>query len=525
MLGLVRRNVARHLPEAGLAVASVAVAAALVTAALMLRHGLPASFDPALRAYLGGDVLVWAGEAPAPAEGRLARAAAPGGLRLAPVPADGTVDLALFWPDLVPGAAYLTRDPLALLPAPGLGAPAALAADPALARGAGFGGARWYPRLALPARAGESLVWLVARFPGQADADLWRTLSPDGWPAEMETAAARAPGAGPPATLDAVVPKGSAASSDEPIDLAVPTLAGRGEAGLLWDWTRVREVGLAVRGRYELPLGDMLACTAPGCPPPGRLGPTYVQPAWPAQDVFVPWAEWLALWRAVAGEAEPVAREWAVRLRDPGRARDFARAVRATGFGTAATVHDLWGSATARAQLATPEEAAFLASRGATVGYVLVGGGDGGAGGGLPPVVWRAAGPAHLALPSPWLGWLSLLLAALILGGQMVALVGRRRKELGVLLALGASPGAVIGLVAAEALAYAVVGSLAGYAAMTLFTLPSTAAGASVGGWLAEAALRLGEVLLAAAGAAVVSTLAPAALAATTRVTEVIRDE
>ncbi|MBX6351684.1 MAG: ABC transporter permease, partial [Clostridia bacterium] len=300
-----------------------------------------------------------------------------------------------------------------------------------------------------------------------------------------------------------------------------------------------RTAQLAVRARYELPLGERLACTAPGCPPPGRLGPTYVQPTRPTRDVFVPWSEWLALWRQAAGPEVPAAREWAVRLGDPGRARDFAALVRATGFGTAATVHDLWASATARATFVTPDEARDLAAQGEPVGRVTAQGEGGagqpgaptgglgpsaGAGGGLPPVVWHAVGPAHLALPSPWLGWLSILLASLILGGQMVALVGRRRKELGVLLALGASPAAVVGLVAAEALAYAVLGSLVGFLAMTLLTLPSTAYGASAAGWLARAALRFGEVLLAAAGLALVAAIAPAGLAAATRVTEVIRD-
>lgn len=507
MLGLARRNVARHAAEAFLAVASLAIAAGLLTAALTLQRGVPAGFDPALRAFLGGDVIFWTGEAPAPVE---EIRTGPGGsavgrsgpIRLVPVPDDGTVTLSIFWPDLGPGGAYLSRDPIRPTPVEGAFPPPSLAGEAALATGTPFGGARWYPRLVIPALAPDGPVWIVARFPGQTDPALWRTLGGDPWPRTLET------GEGAALHVDAAVPRSLPASS---LTLVVPRAGGvRPDGAAVWDWTRTEVLAVTTRARYEVPLGSPQECRGADCAqattpvtpqPANRRGasPPTVQPTWPARDLLVPWSQWRALWAREAPGLNPAARQWTVRLADTTRARDLALAVTRTGAGTALTVHDAWASGTARPWVSMED--------------------------GHPVTTWTAVGPAHVGQPSGWLAWLALLLAALLLGGQMVALVGRRRHELGVLMAIGASTGDVVRLVTWEALGYALAGGAAGFVLITLFTLPATVAGASVPAWFLAAGERFLEVVAASAAAAVLAASLPVLLATRANVTEVIRDE
>ena len=82
-----------------------------------------------------------------------------------------------------------------------------------------------------------------------------------------------------------------------------------------------------------------------------------------------------------------------------------------------------------------------------------------------------------IAMLSAGFGLLATLLAAIGLYGVMAFVVARRRKELGIRLALGAEPGLVIWLVMKEVLVLLAIGLAIGLpAAMALGTLRRLAA-------------------------------------------------
>ena len=120
------------------------------------------------------------------------------------------------------------------------------------------------------------------------------------------------------------------------------------------------------------------------------------------------------------------------------------------------------------------------------------------------------------------LGGAALLLAAVGLFGAMSNLVGQRRREIGVRLALGARPGEVAGLVVGQGLRLSLFGSGLGLGlAFWLGRLIE----ARLYGVTAFDPLSLGASIVVLAGVAAIATWAPAARAAATDPIEALRTD
>ncbi|MBE3591219.1 MAG: ABC transporter permease [Firmicutes bacterium] len=488
MLALAWNNVRRYAGQMLLAVAAVTCAAALLTAALTLREGFPAGFDRALRAYVGGDVILWPGLLPRFGAGEEGGAAA---LAWAPAPPEGAATLPLFWPEVAEAGLYLTARPLS---------PAAVdPARPVRKAVTSAGLAVLYPRLALPARLGDAAVVLVPRFPGQMDAAAWQALNapppPSGWADEAAGDA-----------LDAYLPAGLAAGDGR---LLVPRSgAGSGPGGaaaaatVSWDWRNPLAVPVKVRGTYVLELPPLLPVHDPaGRPLATERGPVSAYPVWPAREVFVPWPQWLGLWQRAAGGAWPPAWEWDVRVADTAKAQAAAAELAAPGAATAAAVHELWSNRRSDAYIVQRGDAAAAAPAGGAPSPAPAG-----TAGGLRTQWYGRGLPGLVRVPAA-LWWGVLVTAVLILVGQSILLQGARRRQLLILHAIGAGAGQLAALLLSEVLLYSLLGAVTGWALTTLLMLPAVLPGRATAAWFAAQAARLGIVALAAAVAGVAAAL------------------
>jgi hypothetical protein len=336
-----------------------------------------------------------------------------------------------------------------------------------------------YPDYALPALGpgGQRLV-LRGRDP-VLDARLGvRRFIPTGRPlaaGDGMAAVVDAAGGPPPATLT----------------LQVPTLRGS-----VWDYGDPLTLTFRVVGGYAVPADEPAAVQTPdGREVVGPSGPETATAYWPSSDVWIPLPTWRAIWARVAGGARFTPAEVGLIVADTLHAA--AVAARA--------------AATAPSAVEVPELVALA--------------GDTFALRGRQPVVTATRPPAMPLRLGGLAAALAVVAAALVLAGSLLALVAGRRREIGVLRALGASPALVAGMVLSEAAGFALLGGALGFGAVrlavTLVLLAARAsAGEIVGGGLREAAVVLGGCLVAA----VLCALPPAAEAARTPTMAVLRE-
>lgn len=421
LLPLAWRNVQRHAVEAGLSLLAVAVAAALFTSFLTLREGPPSGFLPAWRAYIGGDILWWPGEVPAPRPGV-------GEAFWAHLPENGETRLDLFWPQLSAGSLYLTGKPLEPLPY--------RKGDPLPS----VPGAQAYPRLVIPVQVDGEIYNLVARSSSQMEGLPFRLLTGGtAWPPTAPEL--------PRGTLWAFVPRSLGEAPH--LTLKVPLREGD-----RWNWDEAKVYGLSVAGTYQLLWDEELLVFTPegdlvtrGQPPE----PVMERPSLPVRDLFIAEDLFWQVWQAVAGESPVPVYEVAWRAEDTQKSRALAEAIARKLGGTAVSLYDLRRSATLRPEL-------VLGPSGVETRV-------------------RSSGPPHLLPPSEHLALYSLLLGALILGGQMIHLVARRQKEGAILVALGSTWGEMAWLVLLEGGLYALLGGLLGYGIMSIAIVPSLISG------------------------------------------------
>ena len=348
---------------------------------------------------------------------------------------------------------------------------------PALARLPGI--AAVYPDYALPAldAAGHQVV-LRGRDPG-LDARL-------GVQRFIRTGRALTASDGLAAVVD--VAGGPAPAS---VTLRVPTLRGT-----VWDYGDLHPFTFPVVGGYAVAADEPAQVETPdGQEVIGPSGPMTSTAYWPSPDVWVPLTTWRSIWAKVASGAT------------------FAPAqvaLLATSTLHAATV---------------AREAALVAPMAIQVPQLVAVAGDTFAVQGQTPVVTsgRAAG-----MPLP-LGGLTaafaVAAAALIMAGTLLTVVAGRRREIGILKALGASPASLAGMVAGEAAGLALLGGALGFGfvrlVVTLILLAAHASAAEiVGGGLRDAGIVLGGCV----AAALICALLPALEAARVSVAEVLRE-
>lgn len=281
------------------------------------------------------------------------------------------------------------------------------------------------------------------------------------------------------------------------LTVRIPRLAGDGP---VWDYGHLITAHLKVVGGYALPADQSAQQVGPdGQPVLGVNGIVQVPAYWPSPDVWIPATTWRRLWHEVAPATAFQPSEAALVLKNTLAANSVVAAA-ARGL-PAATV------------LTVPELAAVAGDRFTA-----------GPGERMTITAGRSAG-RPLAL-SGLAAVLGVVVAGLGMAGNLLLLVASRRREIGVLKALGAGPLAVAGMVAAEAAGFAVIGGVLGFAAVrlvvTAILLASHAgAGRIVLGGLREGALVVGISL----AAAVVCGGLPALEAAMVPAAEVLREE
>ncbi len=249
------------------------------------------------------------------------------------------------------------------------------------------------------------------------------------------------------AFLNDAVPA-SLPSNGSRLVLEVPSIVGADERGTpVYDYSHPQTFYFLVYGRYRLEVGQ---ATLEGIP----QGRKDLPKTWPVAidepEVWVPAATFDTIYEAVAGVPQARTGQYGVILDSMSRAKDVAAELaRRLPSYSVVTVPQEVSLSGIRFRAKVTSEDPFTVS-----------------------VTRDYGGRSSLTLDvRAQVAALSFLVAGLLVAANMFILVTQRRREIGVLKALGAGRRDILILFLTEALGYALAGSLLGFLAIRLLTL------------------------------------------------------
>lgn len=430
LLRLAWRNVTLNVNRSLLAILAMALAAAILTGATAMPTGYTTGAYARYRVLFGADILVF------PGEFRFTHAGSDPALVCDWPTLAAPPELTFFYPNII------AEGQLRRLEERRLGLPL----DGLLVRAAAVPGvAAVTPRLIWPALRvvaddetgaviGLRPVRLIGRYLEGGGAEALATLVPGVTGTRSYGRSLTVADAGSRVALVNVYAPQPETKVGDQLDLLLPALAGYWQGAPSFDFSRVNELELLAVGRYQAPTELLPADrTIPGFGVPGMSGADelpapVIQFYWSGEDVFVPASTWLALFEEVNGEPLQAVPAFGVTVDDMLQSKLVAAELqRALPGVTVITVPEAAGGMLTRRGQAL---AAWDATR-----YIVA-------------LCWLVAG--------------------LLLAGNMHVLALQRRRELGVLKAIGASGLELFILLLTEALVFGLVGATVGFVCMRL---------------------------------------------------------
>jgi len=432
------RNVARNWNRTGLMIAGMAVAAAMMTVTTALSAGYAEGAAVEWRQLVGADILVYADLYAYAGDGEES-----GSWQWRSLPADFVGDAVLFRPDLERG--YLSPSPagpdtfgagdfLSVLDdIPGVAdvQPARLLPAYVAVGGPGAGSRRIPVVLRGRSIAGD----LSARpLPDVPDGRYFNP-SDDGRPVAL---------------VNRHGPVPANALSDGRLLIEVPTAAGWSSDGLpVLDHSRTLAIELEVLGRFSLSLGPrVIVNLAQGAGPETEARPMRKEVYIDVPEVWVPAATFDLIYEDALGRPLERASQLCLNLESMFLAKDIAQSLAEVLPG--------------RTVVTVPQEVAASG-----IQYVPYRTGD------PPVVVVRRVyypGTAVTMDIKAELSGAAFGVAGLLVVANMYVLVTQRRREIGVLKAVGAASRDIVLLILVEAVGYSLVGAGLGFLAVRLVT-------------------------------------------------------
>ncbi len=456
--GLAWHNTRRNWIRTILVVASMVAASFILAASLSMTSGhLPWAF-PVYRAFMGGDLVVY------PLEVMLDREGATGNdgrsWSWQPWPEPWINDLVAFHPSLVDRGLIVPRSqappyfdaddlPPEILDHPDVVSVAPQLVMPGLLRQGP--GAAPAPLRALMIERGAAQGWpdLITRGRYFEPEDegllvaLVNAASPAYWPRSHERQYPVPP-------------------LWEFITIEVPTLVGWRDGYPVYDYSQMNAVNLRVVGHYSLPTYENPVMDADGIAVTDLIGQVIIFPHyWLTPQVVIPESTWRAIYYRVSGGAQVRSYQLGVSVRDTLTAETVSRGLDASLPGrTVRTVaaQVLLGDTPVRIASQVPEPRVIQ----------------------LMSTQLTPRQPVTSPDLSRLVAALSFVLAGCLVMANMHILVAQRRKELGILRALGMSGSEVLKLIIYEILVLSTTGSLIGFSMVKI--LVGTALIASGGG-------------------------------------------
>ncbi len=292
------------------------------------------------------------------------------------------------------------------------------------------------------------------------------------------------------------------------VEVLVPTLTGHRDGYPVYDYGQLTPVNLRVVGHFSVHSGDSWILDEHGGPVVDTIGVLMIFPHfWNTPQIIIPSSTWRAIHRDTAGDQPIHAYQLGVEVVDTLTAGQTTTHLRELlPSATVRTVADqvMDGDSRKRISGAVPAQTALAIEAG------------------------MAAVRQPVSAPdlSRLVAYLAFALAGCLVMANMHVLVSQRRKELGVLRAVGMSGGEVVLMILYEITVLSLLGAAAGFAAVQLLVGSATALSGVGLARVIQSTLVAGlQVVGASTLVALVFGLWPAIRAARATTMEVLSDD